>query len=65
MHAARSFSTGENVGGAGTSLAFGYVLLTAFFAGSQFAERSGTAAVRATARRPQPLTLANCLAELT
>jgi Kef-type K+ transport system membrane component KefB len=36
MHAARSFSTGENVGGAGTSLAFGYVLLTAFFAGSQF-----------------------------
>jgi Kef-type K+ transport system membrane component KefB len=36
MHAARSFRAGDEVGGAGTSLAFGYVLLTAFFAGSQF-----------------------------
>jgi Kef-type K+ transport system membrane component KefB len=35
MHATRSFSTGEP-GGAGTLLAFGYVLVTAFFAGGLF-----------------------------
>jgi Kef-type K+ transport system membrane component KefB len=38
MHSVRSFSVGTSSGSAGTSLAFGYLLLTAYFAGRVFAQ---------------------------
>ena len=38
MHALRSFSEGGIAASSGTSLALGYVLLTAYFAGRLFAQ---------------------------